>query len=50
MKARNSLIFDEGQTQSAKVLALPRERTYPGDSNDSTNYMQVGFASLYIVD
>ena len=33
--AHNSLIYDEGQTQSALVLALLRKQAYQDDSNDT---------------
>ena len=29
-------VYDECQTQSAKVLALPREQVHQDDSNDNT--------------
>ena len=47
----NSPIYDECQTQSAWVLALPRARAHQDDSNDTPQPIrefQVGFPLLWI--
>ena len=49
--AHNSPIYDECQTQSGWVLALPWERAHQNDSNDTPQPMfkfQVGFPLLWI--
>ena len=49
--AHNSPIYDECQTQSAWVLALPRERAHQDDSNDTLQPIcecQVSFPLLRI--
>ena len=49
----NSPIYDECQTQSAWVLALPWERTHQDDSNDTPQPIcefQVNFPLLWIKD
>ena len=49
----NSPIYDECQTQSAKVLALPWKRAHQDDSNDTPQPIgefQVDFPLLWIKD
>ena len=49
----NSSIYDECQTQSAYVLALPCKRAYQDDSNDTPQPIfefQVDFPLLWIKD
>ena len=49
--AHKSLIHDEGQTQSALVLALLRKQAYQDDSNDTPQAIcefQVDFPLLWI--